>query len=164
MAAKFPLAGLLRLRHAQQDLAAASLADANDRLRDAADARVAARRTLSDQDAEPIDAATLSAVAAARAATRGMLEELEVIAVGRRKEADAAQLAYNDARRAALGLEKLEEHHAVRVAAEDLRVEQIALDEIAARTPASPASPVSPASPGGPASLASPVSPIEEAR
>ncbi|KQO64913.1 hypothetical protein [Curtobacterium sp. Leaf261] len=132
MARNFPLAGLLRLRHAQQDQAGAALAAANDRMRDAADARIAARRTLSDGPVEITDATMLSAVAAARACTRGMLEELDAVARNRRHAAEAAQTAYNDARRSALGLEKLEGAHGVRVAAEDLRSEQVVLDEIAA--------------------------------
>jgi flagellar FliJ protein len=132
---RFPLAGLLRLRHAEQDRAAASLAAANDRVREAADARIAARRTLEDTGvAMPIqDAATLSAVAAARAATRGMLQELDAVVQNRRVDADRAQDDYNTARRSALGLEKLEEQHGTRVAAEELRTEQTVLDEIAAR-------------------------------
>ncbi|QKS16781.1 flagellar export protein FliJ [Curtobacterium sp. Csp2] len=135
MAKRFPLAGLLRLRHAQQDRAAAVLAAAKDRVRDAADARIAARRNLADSEAsQPItDAATLSAVAAARASTRGMLEELEAVARSRREDADAAQAEHTAARRAALGLEKLEAQHARQQAAEELRAEQHALDEIAAR-------------------------------
>ena len=132
---RFPLAGLLRLRHAEQDRAAASLATANDRVREAADARIAARRTLEDTGvAMPIqDAATLSAVAAARAATRGMLQELDALVQNRRVDADRAQDEYTAARRSALGLEKLEEQHGTRVAAEELRTEQTVLDEIAAR-------------------------------
>ena len=39
MARPFSLLGLLRLRHAQQDQAGAVLAEANDRLREAADER-----------------------------------------------------------------------------------------------------------------------------
>lgn len=136
MARSFPLAGLLRLRHTEQDRAAATLAAANDRVREAADARVAARRTLEESGtAMPIeDAATLSAVAAARAATRGMLRELDVVAEQHRSDAARAQDAYNAARRSALGLEKLEEQHTARETAEELRTEQAALDEIAART------------------------------
>jgi flagellar export protein FliJ len=134
MARTFSLVGLLRLRHAQQDQAAGRLADANERLRDAADRRVAARRTLEDGPAEVTDAAMLSAVAAARASSRGMLSELDAVAGRRRTEAAEAQEAFNAARRAAIGLEKLEEKHAVIAAAEDLRAEQSALDEIASRT------------------------------
>ncbi|WNY34340.1 hypothetical protein Q9Q99_02395 [Curtobacterium flaccumfaciens] len=82
------------------------LATANERVRDAADARIAARRSLADsEDAQPIqDAATLSAVAAARAATRGMLEELDAVVQNRRADADRAQQDYTAARRAAVGL------------------------------------------------------------
>lgn len=75
----------------------------------------------------------LSAVAAARAATRGMLEELDAVVQSRRVEAERAQEAYTAARRAARGLEKLEEHHVAATTAEELRTEQNALDEIAAR-------------------------------
>jgi flagellar FliJ protein len=135
MARRFPLAGLLRLRHAEQDRAAAALATANDRVRDAADARIAARRSLADsEETQPIqDAATLSAVAAARAATRGMLEELDAVVRSRRADAEQAQDDYQGARRSALGLEKLEAKHVEQQTAEDLRSEQNALDEIAAR-------------------------------
>ncbi|MBT2501017.1 flagellar export protein FliJ [Curtobacterium sp. ISL-83] len=135
MARRFPLAGLLRLRTLEQDRAAVTLASANDRVRVAADARVTARRTLAEaEDAQPIqDAATLSAVAAARAATRGMLEELDAVVLSRRAEAAAAQAEYTTARRAALGLEKLEAKHVTLQTAADLRTEQNALDEIAAR-------------------------------
>ena len=135
MARRFPLAGLLRLRHAEQDRAAAALAAANDRVRDAADARIAARRNLADTEGtQPIqDADTLSAVAAARAATRGMLEELDAVVRNRRVDAERAEDDYRAARRSALGLEKLETQHQEQQAAEELRTEQNALDEIAAR-------------------------------
>jgi flagellar protein FliJ len=136
MPSRFPLAGLLRLRHAVEDKAAAELAGANDRMRDAADARLAARRTLEDSATsitEIGDAAMLSAVAAARASTRGMLSELDAVVEARRIDADAAQAAYNAARRDALGLEKLETRHDEAAAAEELRAEQAALDEIASR-------------------------------
>ncbi|WP_423921963.1 flagellar export protein FliJ [Frigoribacterium sp. 2-23] len=131
MARPFSLIGLLRLRHAQQDQAAGRLADANERLRDAADRRFAARRTLDESPVEITDAAMLSAVAAARASTRGMLHELDAVAQKRRAEADEAQAAFTEARRAALGLEKLEAKHVEAEAAADLRDEQLALDEIA---------------------------------
>lgn len=131
MARGFRLAALLRLRHAQQDQAGAALAAAGDRLREAADERLRARRTLADSPSTVTDAATLSAVAAARASTRGMLVELDAVAGQRRTDLDAAQAAYATARRAALGLEKLEARHAEQAAADDLRAEQVVLDEIA---------------------------------
>lgn len=51
----------------------------------------------------------------------------------RRADADRAQQDYTAARRAAVGLEKLEGKHTEQQAAEELRTEQNALDEIAAR-------------------------------
>jgi flagellar export protein FliJ len=133
MARPFSLLGLLRLRHAQQDQAGAVLAEANDRLREAADERVRAKRTLADEPSEVTDAAMLSALAASRASSRGMLAELDAVTQRRQADADAAQAAFNEARRAAIGLEKLEQKHVVAEAAADLRDEQIALDEIASR-------------------------------
>lgn len=131
MARAFRLAALLRLRHAQQDQAGAALAAAGDRMREAADARLRARRTLADAPTTVTDAATLSAVAASRASTRGMLVELDAVAEQRRSDLEAAQAEYATARRAALGLEKLETRHAAEAAADELRAEQVVLDEIA---------------------------------
>lgn len=134
MARGFRLAALLRLRHAQQDQAAAALATSAERMRSAADARTRARRTLADQALDVTDAATLSALAAARASTRGMLAELDAVAGQREAEHAAARQAHADARRAALALEKLEARHDERVAADDLRAEQVVLDEIGSAT------------------------------
>jgi flagellar FliJ protein len=150
MARPFSLLGLLRLRHAQQDQAGAVLAEANDRLREAADERVRAKRTLADEPTEVTDAAMLSALAASRASSRGMLAELDAVTQRRQADADAAQAAFNEARRAAIGLEKLEHKHVVAEAAADLRDEQIALDEIASRPrPDGSPSGTDPENPGG---------------
>lgn len=150
MARPFSLLGLLRLRHAQQDQAGAVLAEANDRLREAADERVRAKRTLADEPSEVTDAAMLSALAASRASSRGMLAELDAVTQRRQADADAAQAAFNEARRAAIGLEKLERKHVVAEAAADLRDEQIALDEIASRPrPDGSPSGTDPENPGG---------------
>lgn len=157
MARSFSLVGLLRLRHAQQDQAAGRLAEANERLRDAADRRVATRRTLDDAPQAITDAAMLSAVAASRASTRGMLTELDAVTQRRRADAEEAQVAFTAARRAAVGLEKLEAAHAVEAAAEDLRQEQSALDEIASRTAVASAAPAVSAASAAP--VASPVGP-----
>ncbi|NIJ05339.1 flagellar FliJ family protein [Frigoribacterium faeni] len=176
MARAFSLIGLLRLRHAQQDQAAGRLAEANERLRDAADRRVAARRTLDDGPAQVTDAAMLSALAASRASSRGMLAELDAVAARRRADAEQAQAEFAAARRAAIGLEKLEAAHAVEAAAEDLRTEQAALDEIAGQSwrtraaeaaagasaagvTAAPSVPPAPAAPGASTALTDPTDP-----
>ena len=133
----FSLAGLLRVRHAQQQKAMAELSAANRRIRDVAERRARAERTLAGTvggaAAKDVvtDAATLNAVAAARASTRGMLAELDAVAAEHRATAAAAQAEYNATRARSIALEKLEARHAVAAMAADLHDEQIALDEIA---------------------------------
>ena len=130
----FSLAGLLRVRHAQQQKAMAELSEANRRIRDVAERRARAERTLTDAVGTKdviTDAATLNAVAAARASTRGMLAELDAVASEHRAAAAVAQQEYNATRARSIALEKLEARHAVAAAAADLHEEQIALDEIA---------------------------------
>ena len=81
--------------------------------------------------AEPRGPATLQAVAAARASSRSMLAELQAADTLRRTEAEQAQLAFQQARAQAIGLEKLEAQHDLSAAAEELHGEQVVLDEIA---------------------------------
>jgi flagellar FliJ protein len=134
MARPFSLAGLLRVRHAQQQKAMAELSQANQRMRDVAERRAGATRVLESAVGSKdvvTDAATLTAIAAARASTRGMIAELDAAATAHRAAAADAQAAYNEARARAVALEKLEERHDVAARAEELRQEQIALDEIA---------------------------------
>jgi flagellar FliJ protein len=130
----FSLAGLLRVRHAQQQKAMAELSEANRRIRDVAERRARAERTLTEAvgtKAVITDSATLNAVAAARASTRGMLAELDAVAAEHRAAAAVAQQEYNATRARSIALEKLEARHAVAAAAAELHEEQIALDEIA---------------------------------
>ncbi|GAA4674407.1 flagellar export protein FliJ [Frondihabitans cladoniiphilus] len=134
MASPFSLSGLLRVRHAQQKQAMAELAAANNRVGEIAERRASVEHTLEGavgNKSVVTDAATLNAIAAARASTRGMLTELDAIAAQHRASADLAQAEFNAARARSIALEKLETRHAEAAAAEDLRVEQIALDEIA---------------------------------
>ncbi|BDZ49016.1 hypothetical protein GCM10025867_12570 [Frondihabitans sucicola] len=130
----FSLTGLLRVRHAQQQKAMAELSEANRRIRDVAERRARTERTLTDAVGSKdvvTDAATLNAVAAARASTRGMLAELDAVAAEHRAAAAAAQQEYNATRARSIALEKLEARHAILAAAAELHDEQIALDEIA---------------------------------
>ena len=131
MSRAFPLAGLLRLRHLQQDQAAGDLSAANSRLHEHSVVRDRARIALGGSPAEATSVEALYAVAAARASTRAMLADLD--ALGRRHEASAfsAQAAFDAARAKALSLEKLELRHADEVTLEEQRAEQIVIDEIA---------------------------------
>jgi flagellar FliJ protein len=131
MSRTFPLAGLLRLRHAQQDQAGSALASANARLAEATARRARTAALLADEPVQITDSATLLAVSAARASTRGMLAELDAMAASGRAAVDSAQAAYNAARIRSIGLEKLEVKHTDRVLSEDARSEQLVLDEVA---------------------------------
>lgn len=130
----FSLAGLMRVRHAQQQKAMAELSEANRRIRDVAERRARTERVLTDAVGSKdvvTDSATLTAVAAARASTRGMLAELDAVAAEHRAAADLAQQEYNATRARSIALEKLEARHAAAASAAELHEEQIALDEIA---------------------------------
>lgn len=130
----FPLAGLLRLRHIQEDQAASKLAIANGRLRENNFRQMRARTALGSSLSEVATTAALHAVAAARASSRSMLADLDGIGEGLQTEVDEARGAFDAARKRAAGLEKLEGKHAAALAAEDIHTEQTALDEIASGT------------------------------
>lgn len=132
MARAFPLAGLLRLRRLQEEAAAGRLAAANTRLRETSNTQARTLQALADSPLAVTDGATLAAVAAARASSRAMLTDLAVLGVQHAADAAQAQSAFSAARAESVGLEKLEARHAGEVAAEDLRTEQTALDELAA--------------------------------
>ncbi|MEO7006695.1 MAG: hypothetical protein ABI275_03080 [Terrimesophilobacter sp.] len=127
----FPLAGLLRLRHLQQDQAASQLAVANGRMRENNFRQMRARSALGTSLTEVANTAALHAVAAARASSRSTLADLEGVGEERRAEVDQAQAVFDAARSRAIGLEKLEGRHSEAVAAEDVHTEQTVLDEIA---------------------------------
>ncbi|WP_150308017.1 flagellar FliJ family protein [Planctomonas psychrotolerans] len=133
MARTFALAGLLRLRHVQEDEAQSVLAAANARAREAAVRSAMARAQLENgsQLDGVFDSSALLAVAAARSSARSMLAELDAVAQGHQASAEQAQVAFSAARARSIGLEKLEQKHNAVVAEEDVRSEQIVLDEIA---------------------------------
>ena len=127
----FPLAGLLRLRHLQQDQAASDLAEANARVAANEARRGRARSALSATSITPDTVAAMNAMAAARSSSRSMLADLDALGRNNAASLGEAQVAFDAARAEAIALEKLEVRHHETVAAEDLRVEQIVLDEIA---------------------------------
>ncbi|EMY34101.1 flagellar export protein FliJ [Arthrobacter crystallopoietes BAB-32] len=131
MSRTFPLAGLLRLRHLQQDSAAGLLASANNRLASTETKRDRAAAELEASTAEATDAATLAAIAASRAASRSLLHDLDALRQQQRRDAERAQAAFNAARAQSIALEKLEARHAASEAFTFLKAEQGALDEMA---------------------------------
>ncbi|CAM5432959.1 hypothetical protein [Leifsonia shinshuensis] len=131
MARTFPLAGLLRLRQIEKDHAASDLAAANALRRDVQDRQVRAIAALHAVPAEATDAGTMFALAAARASSRSMLADLAVLTERAEAEAAEAQQAFTEAKKRAVGLEKLEARHHAEVVAGELGAEQAAIDEIA---------------------------------
>jgi len=134
MQRQFPLAGLARLRKLQEERAAADLALANAVAR-AAENRREGLATLMGRASMPARAGELEwqAAIAARAALTGLVDEATIavdVAV-RRGEIAAAQ--WTGARTRVAMLDKLAERHEGLVRAEDDRVEQLLLDEVASR-------------------------------
>jgi flagellar FliJ protein len=131
MSRAFSLAGLLRLRHLQQDQAAGDLAAANARSRAMAARIGEARGALDNLTNDPAGIDTFHAIVAARASSRSMLAELASLESVADQAAAAARLDYDARKAASVGLEKLETRHAEAEAEADLHSEQAVLDEIA---------------------------------
>jgi flagellar FliJ protein len=131
MSRAFSLAGLLRLRHSQQEQAAADLATAHASSKDAKARRGAVRIEASMTESEAVSPAALTAIAAARASSRSMLTDLDTLCQLEDEAVATAQSAYMAARTRSVGLEKLSDRHRAEWNAGQLKVEQNALDEIA---------------------------------
>ncbi|WP_208858859.1 hypothetical protein [Cryobacterium zongtaii] len=131
MTRQFSLAGLLRLRHLQQDQAAGDLAVANARLRAAATRIDETRAALEHLPISATGADTLYAIAAARASSRSMLAELAALDAVAQQGVVDAQREFESRKSAAVSLEKLEGRHGDLAAAEGLHAEQTIIDEIA---------------------------------
>jgi len=127
----FPLAGLLRLRHLQQDEAAVELAAANSRVNDNETRRDRARALVHGGGHSPTSVAAMSALAAARASSRSMLADLDALGQGHQAALAHAQTVFDAARAESVALEKLKARHSAAVIAADLKAEQTVLDEIA---------------------------------
>lgn len=137
MPAKFSLAGLLRLRGIQQDQAAGVLAAANREVTDVEKRVSSTAERLAGSGSTPGTPESLMAIVAARASARSMFLELDGLRAQAVARADTARGEYAKAKSATAALEKLADRHRVQSAAEELRTEQNALDEIAVR-PGSP--------------------------
>ncbi|OCG76566.1 flagellar FliJ family protein [Microbacterium sediminis] len=131
MTPPFSLAGLLRLRGVQERAAAERLSRAAVTARQSEAREHRTRTALADSADAAVDVRSLAAIAASRAAARARIGELALIADAQRDDVDAARRAHTEAKRRALGLEKLEAAHRERERRGELRAEQSALDEIA---------------------------------
>ncbi len=88
---------------------------------------------LSDHGHDARDVRGIAAIAAARASTSTMLAELQALQITQEARVEEAAAAHRAARRDVKTIEKLEERHDVAERAEELRVDQIAIDELASR-------------------------------
>ena len=137
MSRPYRLAGLLRLRKLEEDRAAADLAAANTRRREALARQSLSDGALADHDFDPVSqVGAWRCAVAIRASLRGLAVEASAASALAATEVDQSEMAWADARRRAVPLEKLAERHDEAERIEDLRLEQIALDEIASRGPA----------------------------
>ncbi|WEK59957.1 MAG: hypothetical protein P0Y60_11435 [Candidatus Microbacterium colombiense] len=127
----FPLAGLLRVRDAQEKMAAEQLSRTTSARRQAEVAEQGAVVSLSEISAQVGDAHTLLAMAAARAAGRSALSDLQTLTELRRSEEETAKASHVEARRELRGLERLEGAHRADTVKAERHAEQTALDEIA---------------------------------
>ena len=127
----FPLSGLLRVRGVQERAAAENLSRASDQREQAEAARERTAASLAEIGSAVGDAQTLLAMAAARAAGRSSLSDLQSLIELRRDEEADAKTAHVEARRELKGLERLESAHRAHAVKTELDAEQSALDEIA---------------------------------
>jgi flagellar FliJ protein len=134
MARAFRLASLLRVRRLEEDRAAGVLAAANARRADAAARRRQAETALTfgglPQHADELH---WQAAVASRAALGGLLAESVAASMQASDAAGVAEQAWSAARTRAVVLEKLEVRHDLAQQVEELRLEQLVLDEVATR-------------------------------
>lgn len=131
MSRKFSLASLLQLRQIGERQAARAVAEANQAVRAHTLQREQTLQELHGSANNPVDSASLMAIAAARSAGRSALEDLQLLETRLAEDREQATEAYREQRRGVKALEKLEarHHHAVRQA--DLAREQQLLDDLA---------------------------------
>lgn len=133
MTRPFSLAGLLRVRSIQERAAAQELSRATIEANQTATRDRHLRAALAADESDATDVRSLAALAAARVAGRSMLADLQSLAELQQAEVESAQTAHESVRRELRGLDRLATAHRMRVRAEQLRVEQHELDEIALR-------------------------------
>ena len=148
MAKRFQLAGLMRVRELQEEKAAADLAEANHLKLEAKRRSQEARDTLGaqsfpdlarsnayDAHAEALTSYSPNwqAIVAARAAVAAMLRESNQALHIASENASYATDQWAQAKTKAAMIDKLKARHNVQLEAEQLREEQLTLDEAALR-------------------------------
>lgn len=147
---RFRLEQVLRVRHLQQDIAAAAAGAASSRVvaaRGAADSLMEQAATQSFADHG--DANTFAAVVAARSASSSRYSEALAAVEEAEAHSRAAQADWAHAQGRAKGLERLAERHRTALTAADLKADQAVIDEAAGRARGLTAGIEGPASLGG---------------
>jgi flagellar FliJ protein len=129
----FPLAGLLRVREVEEDLAAGELARAQRERAAAAERVEAVRAELQGQDPRPANDAAWQAMVAGRAALSALLSEGIAARQAAEQQVRGREQEWSAARARTRAVERLAERHTDRVTAAERKAEQAGLDEIAAR-------------------------------
>jgi flagellar FliJ protein len=130
----FRLAALMRVRRLQEDVAAGRAVAAAAQVTAAEE--VVVERTLALGSSAPpasADESTWRAAVAARTALSSLLTESRGLAAARADDAVRARAEWAAARTRVRPLERLAERHAREVAEEEVRAEQLLLDEHAGR-------------------------------
>lgn len=139
---RFRLAGLLRVRKLQEEQAAAELGRAiGTREQARARAENAGQQLSGHTTPANVELATWRAVLAARTALQQNVVLAKASLQSATETVTERETDWQKARVQAVPLEKLEEKHDERVAEEDLRAEQIVLDEAATRRATAPNGP-----------------------
>lgn len=148
MVKPFQLAGLMRVRELQEEKAAADLAEANQTKLEATRRAEAMNETLAvqsfpdlahsnayDAHAEALTSYSPNwqAIVAARAAIASMLRESTQALSVASENAEMATAHWTQAKTKAAMIDKLKTRHETQVEAEELREEQLTLDEAALR-------------------------------
>lgn len=137
MTTAFSLAGLLRVRGVTADTRTAAAGLAARRLERTRTDRAALEQRLVGADDAPIDAASLQAIAAARASSAELLAAVDALIDAQARELADRERERSEAKRALRSIEKLHESHRVverRLADNDER--RAADESIAARVAA----------------------------
>lgn len=133
MSAQFSLAGLLRLRKLHEDQRTLELNSARDREAVGVARTRRIRAELSHSGESPAEHASLASIAATRASSASLLSELGEVDRINAEEVAAAAAAHGEAHRKTRGLEKLEERFVEQRRADELRDEQLLLDDLSSR-------------------------------
>ena len=130
---RFTLAGLLRLRRLEEDQRALELNTARERESIGVARTRRIRNSLAETSVDPESFSSIASIAATRATSANLLAELAELDRAAAAEVELAAAEHAVAHGRTAGLEKLEERFIERTTAEELRAEQLALDDLSAR-------------------------------